>query len=70
MENYDETFVQIVLHTTIRAYFTAVAYHKLNINHIDIKTAFVPSDMEEEVCIIYSQPEGYIIPNEKIKYVN
>lgn len=39
-----------------------VAYKNLEVNHIDIKTAFVYGDLEE---VFMAQPEEYVVPCEQ-----
>ncbi|GBM89165.1 Retrovirus-related Pol polyprotein from transposon TNT 1-94 [Araneus ventricosus] len=56
--DYDETFAPVVTYTTIRTFLAAAAYKNLNVTHVDIKTAFLHGNLEDEVYM--SQPEGYI----------
>ncbi|GBN12713.1 Retrovirus-related Pol polyprotein from transposon TNT 1-94 [Araneus ventricosus] len=54
--DYDETFAPVVTYTTIRTFLAAAAYKNLNVTHVDIKTAFLHGNLEDDM----SQPEGYI----------
>ncbi|GBM97221.1 Retrovirus-related Pol polyprotein from transposon TNT 1-94 [Araneus ventricosus] len=56
--DYDETFAAVVTYTTIRTFLAAAAYKNLNVTHVDIKTAFLHGNLEDEVYM--SQPESYI----------
>ena len=56
--DYDETFALAASHTTIRAFLNMAIYKKLNLRHINIKTAFLHEDLVEKVYM--QQPEGYV----------
>jgi len=55
---YDEIFSSVVRHTSIRIFFAIVAAHDLELEQMDVKTAFLYGDLEE---IIYmKQTEGFV----------
>ncbi|GBL75184.1 Retrovirus-related Pol polyprotein from transposon TNT 1-94 [Araneus ventricosus] len=47
--DYDETFAPVVTYTTIRTFLASAAYKNLNVTHVDIKTAFLHGNLEDEV---------------------
>ncbi|WVZ96800.1 hypothetical protein U9M48_042391 [Paspalum notatum var. saurae] len=47
-------------HSSIRALFGIVAMHNLEFEQLDVKTAFLHGDLEEEIYM--DQPEGFIVP--------
>lgn len=59
---YDETYAQVVPYITQRSFLTAAAYHNHNVNHTNIKIAFLHVDLEGKVYM--SQPEEYINTSE------
>ncbi|GBN50528.1 Retrovirus-related Pol polyprotein from transposon TNT 1-94 [Araneus ventricosus] len=63
--DYDETFAPVVAYTTIRTFLAAAAYKNLNVTHVDIKTALLHGNLEDEVYM--SQPEGYVEADQEQK---
>ncbi|KMQ81362.1 retrotransposon ty1-copia subclass, partial [Lasius niger] len=57
-QDYDETFAPVVKYTTIRAFLAAAAYKNMIVKHIDIKTAFLHGELQEEIFM--KQPENII----------
>ncbi|GJY08330.1 retrovirus-related pol polyprotein from transposon TNT 1-94 [Tanacetum coccineum] len=57
--DYNEIFSPVVRHTSIRVLLSLVAHHDLELEQLDVKTAFLHGDLEEEIYI--SQPEGFIV---------
>ena len=50
--------------TSIRVLFAIALLNNLHVHQIDVKTAFLNSDFDEEIYI--KQPEGFVLPgNEK-----
>ena len=47
--DYEETFVPVVTHTTVRSFLKMVVHKNLKVNHIDIKTAFLHGNLDEKV---------------------
>jgi hypothetical protein len=63
--DYSETFTPVVKHSSIRLLFALAAKHDWNIDHLDVCTAFLNGDIEDEIYIyiyIYMElPEVYDI---------
>lgn len=57
--DYQETFAPVVRYSTIRMLFAIAAQLNLNIDQLDVKTAFLNGDLTEEVMM--EQPEGFVI---------
>lgn len=56
--DYNETFSPVVRYSTIRLLLALAAEYDLEINHLDVKTAFLNGELEEHVLM--EQPEGFI----------
>ena len=56
---YDEIFSPVVRHTSIRILLAIVASHDLELEQLDVKTAFLHGDLEE--AIYMKQPEGFVV---------
>jgi hypothetical protein len=61
--DYTDVFSPVVKHTSIRAFFGIVAVHDLELEQLDVKTAFLHSELEEEVYM--DQPEGFVVPGKE-----
>ena len=60
--DYNETFVPVVKFSSLRLLFAWAVQHGLEIDQMDVVTAFFYGDMEEELYM--AQPEGYVMdPN-------
>ena len=57
---YDEIFSHVVRHTSIRAVLALVASWDLHLEQMDVKTAFLHGDLEEQIYM--KQPEGFTQP--------
>ena len=55
--DYDEVFSPVVKHTTIRVILAIIRTY-LSVHQLDMKTAFVNEDLEEETFM--KQPEGFV----------
>src|SRR3954465_13659342 len=59
--DYEETFSPVAMIKSIRILLAIVAYHDYEIWQMDVKTAFLNGNIEEELYMI--QPEGFIDPS-------
>ncbi|KAL4312354.1 hypothetical protein GQ457_01G013740 [Hibiscus cannabinus] len=55
--DYDEIFSPVVRHTSIKAVLALVASSDLHLEQMDVKTAFLHGDLEEQIYM--QQPEGF-----------
>lgn len=56
-EDYNETFSPVVRHSSIRILLALSVDLHLNVDHLDVQTAFLNSDLDE--VIFMEQPEGF-----------
>ena len=56
--DYDETFSPVAMIKSIRILLIIAAHYDYEVWQMDVKTAFLNGNLEEEVYMI--QPEGYI----------
>ena len=57
--DYNEIFSPVVRHTSIRVLLALVTHHNLELEQLDVKTAFLHGELEED--ILMRQPEGFIV---------
>jgi hypothetical protein len=57
--DYQETFAPVVRYDSLRVLIAIAASRDLELTQLDVKTAFLNGEIEEEIFI--SQPEGYIV---------
>jgi hypothetical protein len=63
--HFDETFAPVVRHKTLRALIAVSATKGLHLHNMDVETAFLYGDMDEDEHNIYVKlPEGYPVPPE------
>lgn len=56
-EDYDETFAPVVKHETIRVLLCIAAQKGLHVRHLDVKSAYLNGQLEEEIFL--EQPPGF-----------
>jgi hypothetical protein len=62
--DYFDTYAPVARITSIRVLKALASIYKLVVHQMDVKTAFLNGDLDEEVYI--DQPEGFVFPgNEK-----
>ena len=54
-------FLPVVKHSSIRTFFSIVAMNDLELEQLDVKTAFLHGELEEEIYM--DQSEGYKVPS-------
>ena len=59
--DFDETFVPVARLEAIRIFLDYAAYANFKVYQMDVKSAFLNGDLEEEVYV--SQPRGFKDPN-------
>ncbi|KAM1925822.1 hypothetical protein ACFX13_033067 [Malus domestica] len=66
-ENIDffDTYSPVTRITSIRVLFALASIHDLVVHQMDVKTAFLNGELEEEIYM--DQPEGFIIPGQENK---
>ena len=62
---YFDTYSPITRITSIRMLIAIGAVYKLEIHQMDVKTAFLNEDLEEEIYL--EQPEGFIVSEQEQK---
>ncbi|GJX82217.1 zinc finger, CCHC-type containing protein [Tanacetum coccineum] len=63
--DYFDTYAPVARITTIRLLLALAAIHNLVIHQMDVKTAFLNGDLDEEVYM--KQPEGFVMPGNEHK---
>ena len=58
--DYFDTYSSVARIATIRLLIALASIHKLVIHQMDVKTAFLNGELDEEVYM--KQPEGFIVP--------
>jgi hypothetical protein len=60
---YNDVFSPVVKHSSIRAFFGIMAMHDLELEQLEVKTAFLHGELEEEIYM--DQPEGFVVPGKE-----
>ncbi|PWA89720.1 zinc finger, CCHC-type [Artemisia annua] len=63
--DYFDTYATVARISTIRLLIALSAIHDLIVHQMDVKTAFLNGDLEEEVYM--NQPEGFVMPGNEHK---
>ena len=58
--DYFDTYAPIAKITSIRIIFSLASIYNLHVHQMDVKTAFLNEDLNEEVYM--EQPEGFVLP--------
>ena len=61
--DFNEVFSPVVRHTSIHILLALVALYDLEMEQLDVKTAFLHGNLEEEIYI--QQPEGFVVPGKE-----
>ncbi|KAJ4714183.1 Retrovirus-related Pol polyprotein from transposon TNT 1-94 [Melia azedarach] len=61
--DYNEIFSPVVRHTSIRVLLAIVAHQDLELEQLDVKTAFLHGEFEEEIYM--TQPDGFQVPGKE-----
>ncbi|CAH2100381.1 unnamed protein product [Euphydryas editha] len=62
--DFHDTFSPVVRHSTMRTLFSLANELDLNIDHVDVTTAFLNGNLNETIYM--EQPEGFCTNNEKV----
>ncbi|PWA98998.1 hypothetical protein CTI12_AA013410 [Artemisia annua] len=63
--DYFDTYLPVTRITSIRMILAIAALRNLEVHQMDVKTAFLNGDLEEEIYM--NQPEGFIAPGQENK---
>lgn len=61
--DYVDTYAPVARLPSIRALIALTAHHDLELHQMDVKSAYLNGDLEEEIFM--EQPEGYVIPGKE-----
>lgn len=61
--DFNEVFSPVVKHSSIRTLLSMVAMHDYELEQLDVKTAFLHGELEEDIYM--EQPEGFITPGKE-----
>lgn len=61
--DYNEIFSPVVRHTSIRVLLAMVAHQDLELEQLDVKTAFLHGELDEEIYM--TQPDGFQVPGKE-----
>ena len=61
--DYNDVYSPVVKHSSIRTFLSLVVVHDYELEQLDVKTAFLHGDLEEDIYI--DQSEGFIVPRKE-----
>lgn len=64
--DFDKVFAPVVRIETVSLIVGMAATHGWELHHLDVKMAFLHSELKEEVYV--SQPDGYVIKGSEAKF--
>ncbi|KFD64371.1 hypothetical protein M514_23395 [Trichuris suis] len=64
-QDYDETFAPVVKYDTVRTLLAVAAARKLHVRHLDVRSAYLNSTLEEEIYI--EQPPDFVVRGQEDK---
>ncbi|GKA50159.1 retrovirus-related pol polyprotein from transposon TNT 1-94 [Tanacetum coccineum] len=64
--DYFDTYAPVARITSIRVLFALASLYNFPIHQMDVKTAFLNGDLDEEVYM--KQPEGFVLPGHENKF--
>lgn len=63
--DFNESYAPVVNELTLRVLFSLCVQYGLDLHQIDIKTAFLNSELEEGEEVYIAQPPGYVVPGKE-----
>ena len=66
--DYNEVFSPVVKHSSIRIFLALVAQYELDFDQLDVKTAFLHGDLDEEIYM--TQSMGFKLQAKRIWYAS
>jgi hypothetical protein len=66
--DFNEVFSPVVRHSSVRVLLAIVALYDLDLEQLDVKTAFLHGELEETIYM--HQPEGSSLKVKKIMFVS
>ena len=64
-EDFFDTYSPVARLTTIRVLLSLAASHGLLVHQMDVKTAFLNGELDEEIYM--DQPDGFVVPGQEAK---
>ena len=61
--DFNDVFSPVVKHSSIRTLLSIVAMHDYELEQMDVKTAFLHGELEEDIYM--EQPEGFVVPGKE-----
>jgi hypothetical protein len=66
--NFDDAFAPVARMESVRLVLTLAAQEGWRVHHMDVKSAFLNTDLKEEVYV--HQPPGFVIPGKENKVLH